>query len=105
MEKAQSTPGIFLKRGGIQEIWKMYPTIGKEYITFGNSSQQYPELRTWAELENKMKNDTTLVFTHRNDLEFSPPSNKHIFSFLEKSWKAKFYESELISLIQSKIID
>jgi hypothetical protein len=103
MLKAQSTPGIFLKRGSSQEIWDLYPTLGNQYIIIGKVSQNYPDLNTWNEFESKLHTSTVFVFSHRNDFKISPPNESTIFNFTEDSWKAKFYESELISYIKAKI--
>ena len=103
MLKAQSTPGIFLKRGSSQEIWDLYPEIGNQYIVIGKIKQKYTNLNTWSEFNNKLNFSTVLVFSHSDNFKISPHNKSSICNFTEDSWKAKFYESELISYIQAKI--
>ena len=105
MLKAQSTPGIFLKRANSQEIWDLNPTLGNNYILIGNHNQEHPKLNTWKEFESKLNSSTVLVFSQINNFLISPPDTSSIYDFIEDSWKAKFYESELISYIQAKITD
>ncbi|MHA1109994.1 MAG: hypothetical protein ACTSR4_08050 [Candidatus Hodarchaeales archaeon] len=105
MLKAQSTPGIFLKRGTSQEIWDLNPILGNNYIIIGNHNLTHPKLNTWNELESKLNSSTVLVFSQINNFLISPPGTSSIYDFMEDSWKAKFYESELISYIQAKITD
>ncbi|TFG20822.1 MAG: hypothetical protein EU530_02065 [Promethearchaeota archaeon] len=105
MLKAQSTPGIFLKRGSSREIWDMNLPIGNQYINVGNLNQEYPTLNTWNELESKLNSATVLVFSQIGHFLISPPNVTSIYDFVEDSWKAKFYESELISYIQAKITE
>lgn len=103
MLKAQSTPGIVLKQGSSQEIWDLHPALGNQYIIIGNVNQMYPDLNTWSEFESKLHSSPVFVFSHSNDFKISPPNESTISNFTEDSWKAKFYESELISYIQAKI--
>ncbi len=105
MLKAQSTPGIFLKRGISREIWDMNLPIGTQHIFVGDLNQEHPKLNTWNQLESKLNSSTLLIFSQIGHFLTSPPNVTSIYDFVEDSWKAKFYENELISYIQAKITE
>ena len=102
--KAQSTPGIYLKRGDFNNIWDMYSPTGNAYYIIGENTQQYPKLNSFEELEKALEPQSILVFPMDEGSEFTPPhSNINIMHFIDSTWKDKFYQSELISYIQAKI--
>jgi len=101
--KAQSTPGIYLKRGTLSDTWELHPSLGKDYILIGNTRNQYLEQISLNNLDDAIHPDIVLVFNHCSDFDFSPPSQTSLSVLERNSWKSMFFESELISLIQSKI--
>jgi hypothetical protein len=102
--KAQSTPGIYLKRGNFKDIWDMFSPRSNAFYIIGKNAQAYPIINSFEELEEKVDTKSTLVFLLDEQSEFTPPnSNINIFHFIDNTWKDKFYHSELISYIQAKI--
>lgn len=103
--KAQSTPGIYVKKGDFNEIWEMFPHLGKDYVIVGDGSPISANLCSFDELDEAIHSKSVIVFNKAKKFVFVPPCYSSIRYFADEVWKAKFYESELISLIQSKITD
>lgn len=103
MQKAQSTPGTYVIRGGWEDIWSVHKSQGKTFVYFGETAQGYSELINFTDLENIVNAQSVLVFKMEDQLFNEPPLDSKVYSFIDISWKAKFYQSELISYIQAKI--
>ncbi len=101
--KAESTPGIYMKRGLFHDIWELHPSLGKDYILIGNTRKQCSEQISLNNLDDVIHPKIALIFNHDSDLDFDPPSPNSLLELKRNSWKSMFFESELISLIQSKI--
>jgi hypothetical protein len=104
MEKCQSTPGVFLKQGPVESLWDIYPQDGKKFIFFDAYPPESNDLHSWEELFTTITDNIVLVFPQNNNMVFLENDNIQLYAFRDQSWKAKFYESELISYLQSKIL-
>jgi len=96
---AQSTPGIYVQNGNWGDIWNIYFPSDSKYVFFDDNPYATHRLDSFEELFEILTPQIILVFSKNPII----PVEHTSFVFVNQSWKAKFYESELITYIQAKI--
>ena len=102
-EKAQSTPGIYLKRGESGDMWNLLNEDRDKFFIFGKRISDHPHI-ILEDVEKKINHNSVLVFFSEDEMDFKPPLKSLFYYCDDMSWKAKFYQSELISYIQAKLL-
>ncbi|MBN2154753.1 MAG: hypothetical protein JW776_01745 [Candidatus Lokiarchaeota archaeon] len=104
LQRAQSTPGIFMQKISIENIWQMHKFQAENYIIIGNFSNKYNRIQSVFELQETITSNSVLIIP-TTDLNFDFPEEWNLYEFNSMDWKEKFYVSELISYIQANIAE